>query len=155
MPNLAATLRQEITRLARRESRSQMKGLRKASAQFRRTIAQLKRDALELRSEVARLKRGVGTDAAPQTSEPDSARLRFRAKGVASQRRRLGISAAAYGKLIGVTGPTIYAWEHGAARPRRAQLVALASIRRLGRREALARLEQTRKKTPKKRTSKR
>ena len=155
MPNLAATLRQEITRLARRESRSQMKGLRKASAQFRRTIAQLKRDALKLRSDVARLKRGVGTDAAPQTSEPDLARLRFRAKGVASQRRRLGISAAAYGKLIGVTGPTIYAWEHGAVRPRRAQLATLASIRRLGRREALARLEQMRKKTPKKRTPKR
>lgn len=155
MPNLAATFRQEISRLARREIRSQIQGLRKASAQFRRDIAQLKRDASGLRSEIARLKRGVGKDAAPQTSEPDSARVRFRAKGVASHRKRLGISAADYGKLIGVTGHTIYKWEHGASRPRRAQLSALATIRGLGTREALARLDQMREKTPKKRTSKR
>ena len=141
MPNLAAVLKQEIARLARREARSQMKGLRKASAQFRRDIARLKREASGLRSAVALLHRGGGKAAAPQTSETDSAKVRFTAKGVVSQRKRLGISAADYGKLVGVTGHTIYKWEHGGARPRRAQLSALASIRGLGRREALARLK--------------
>lgn len=142
MPDLAAVLRLEISRLARRESRSQMKGLRKASAQFRRDIARLKRDASGLGAAIARLKRGVGKAAAPQPSDADSATVRFRAQGVASHRKRLGVSAADYGKLIGVTGHTVYKWEHGASRPRRAQLTALASIRPLGRREALARLKQ-------------
>jgi DNA-binding transcriptional regulator YiaG len=155
MPNIAVTFRQEITRLARREIRSQTRGLRKASAQFRRDIAELKRHASELKSEVVRLDRRVGRDVAPQITESDSARVRFTAKGVISQRRSLGISAADYGTLIGVTGHTIYKWEQGASRPRRAQLTALASIRRLGKREALARLERMREKAPKRRKPKR
>ena len=155
MPNLAVAFRQEITRLARREIRSQTQGLRKASAQFRRDIAELKRHASELKSEVARLERQVGKDVAPQITEADPAKVRFTAKGVISQRRSLGISAADYGKLIGVTGHTIYKWEHGTSRPRRAQLTALASIRRMGKREAIARLEQLREKAPKRRTLRR
>ena len=155
MSNIAVTFRQEITRLARREIRSQTRGLRKASAQFRRDVAELKRRASELKSEVARLERRVGRDVAPQIAEADSARIRFTAKGVISQRGSLGISAADYGKLIGVTGHTIYKWEHGDSRPRRAQLTALASIRRLGKREALARLERMREKAPKRRTLRR
>ena len=155
MSNIAVTFRQEIVRLARREIRSQTQGLRKASAQFRRDIAGLKRHASELKSEVARLERRVGKDVALQITEADSAKVRFAAKSVISQRRRLGISAANYGKLIGVTGHTIYKWEHGTSRPRRAQLSAFASIRRLGKTEALARLEQMREKAPKRRTPKR
>jgi DNA-binding transcriptional regulator YiaG len=155
MPNIAITFRQEITRLARREIRSQTQGLRRASAQFRRDIAELKRHVSELKSEVARLERRIGEDVTPRIAEADPARTRFTAKGVISKRRSLGISAADYGKLIGVTGHTIYKWEHGSSRPRRAQLSALASVRRLGKTEALARLEQMREKAPKRRTPKR
>jgi DNA-binding transcriptional regulator YiaG len=129
--------------------------LRKASAQFRRDIAELKRHASELKSEVARLQRRVGKEVARQITEADPAKARFTARGVISQRRSLGISAADYGKLIGVTGHTIYKWEHGTSRPRRAQLSAFASIRRLGKTEARARLEQMREKAPKRRTLKR
>jgi DNA-binding transcriptional regulator YiaG len=155
MPNIAITFRQEIIRLARREIRSQTRGLRKASAQFRRDVAELKRHASKLKSEVARLERRVGKDGAPQTTAADPAKVRFTAKGVIAQRRRMGISAADYGKLVGVTGHTIYKWEHGSSRPRRAQVSALASIRRLGKTEARARLDQMREKAPKRRTQKR
>lgn len=148
MPNLGATFRQEITRLARRECRSQMSGLRKASAQFRRDIARLKRNASELSAEIARLRRTLARGAATQDAGTAPARVRFTAKGVISQRRRLGVSAADYGRLIGVTGHTVYKWEHGTSRPRRAQLTALAAIRRLGRKEALARLRPMRQKRP-------
>jgi len=155
MPNLAATFRQEITRLARREIRSQTQGLRKASALFRRDIAELKRHAAKLKSEVARLESQVGKNVVPKIAEADLAKVRFAAKSVVAQRRTLGISAADYGKLIGVTAHTIYKWEHGAARPRQAQLAAFVAIRRLGKTEALARLEQMREKAPKRRTLKR
>ena len=155
MTNIAVTFRQEITRLARREIRSQSKGLRKASAQFRRDIAELKRHASELKSKVARLERQVGKHVAPPITEADPPKVRFAAKNVISQRRRLGISAADYGKLIGVTGHTIYKWEHGTSRPRRAQLSAFAAIRLLGKTEALIRLEQMREKMPKRRMLKR
>ena len=155
MPNIAVTFRQEITRLARREIRSQTQGLRKASAQFRSDIAELKRHTAKLKSEVARLERRVGKDVAPHTAEVDPAKVRFSAKSVVARRRSLGISAADYGKLIGVTAHTVYKWEHGAAHPRRAQLSAFASIRHLGKTEVLARLEQMRENKPKRKKLKR
>ncbi len=154
MPNIAVTFRQEITRLARREIRGLTQGLRKASAQFRREIAGMKRQASELRTQVAQLERRLGKDAAPQVGKADATRVRFTAKGVMSKRGSLGISAADYGKLAGVTAHTIYKWEHGSSRPRKAQLSAIASIRRMGKTEAMARLRQLRAKAPKRRTPK-
>ena len=155
MTNIAVTFRQETIRLARREIRSQTQGLRKASAQFRRDIAELKRYASKLKSEVARLERQIGRDVALPTTQADPAIIRFAAKGVVARRRSLGISAEDFGKLVGVTGHTVYKWEHGNARPRRTQLSALASVRRLTKTEALARLAQMRKKAPKRRKLKR
>ncbi len=77
--------------------------------------------------------------------------MRFTAKGLRSQRSRLGLSAADYGKLVGVTGQSIYSWERETSRPRKQQVARIASIRHLGKKEAHARLEQlaagTRKKS--------
>jgi DNA-binding transcriptional regulator YiaG len=149
MPNIVVALKEEITRLARKEVKSQLKGLRKASAQYRRDVAELKRHAAKLKSEIGRLERHAGNGAAPAESEQGS--VRYSAKSVRSQRNRLGMSAADYGKLTGVTGHTVYKWEHGTARPRAAQIVALASLRHIGRKEALARLSQMRASAPRKR----
>ena len=60
-----------------------------------------------------------------------------------AQRSRLGLSAADYGKLVGVSGLTIYNWEHGKARPRKAQLAALVTVRGVGKREALLKLAES------------
>ena len=155
MPNLAVTFRQEITRLARREIRSQTQVLRKASAQYRRDIAGLKRANSKLQSEVTRLERQVGKDAALKIAETEPTKIRFSAKSVVAQRSGLGISAADFGKLTGVTAHTIYKWEHGTSRPRKAQMAAFAAIRGLGKTEALARLVQMRGKNPNKRKLKR
>ena len=151
MTNIAVTFRQETIRLARREIRSQTQGLKKSSAHFRKDIAELKRHASKLKSGVARLERRISKAAALPTTQADPAIIRFAAKGVVARRRSLGISAEDFGKLVGVTGHTVYKWEHGNARPRRAQLSALASVRRLTKTEALARLAQMRKKAPKRR----
>jgi DNA-binding transcriptional regulator YiaG len=70
----------------------------------------------------------------------EEAALRFRASGLASHRKRLGLSAADFGKLLGVSGQSVYKWETGEVRPRRSQLESIAAVRKLGRREALARL---------------
>lgn len=141
MPNIATVFKQEISRLSRKEIRQQVQGLRKAATQYRSGIAMLKREVSKMQREIARLARHVGNSAAPQVSEKGANRLRFTAKGVRSHRARLSMSAADFGRLIGVTGHTIYKWEHGAARPRSRQIAALAALRTIGKREALARLE--------------
>src|SRR5450759_2354206 len=120
MPNIAVTFRQEITRLARKEIRRETQILRKASAQYRRLIAELKRETKKLQSDVFRF--ALQGSSAPQVLEADSGKVRFSAKSVIAQLKRLGLSAADYGKLVGVTGHTIYKWEHGSSRPRQAQI---------------------------------
>jgi DNA-binding XRE family transcriptional regulator len=78
--------------------------------------------------------------------------VRFSAKGLRSQRQRLGLSAENCGKIIGVTGQTLYNWERNEARPRQEQIAKIASLRRMGKKQVLARLEQQRsigKKRPK------
>jgi DNA-binding transcriptional regulator YiaG len=66
--------------------------------------------------------------------------VRFSAKGVRAHRQRLGLSAKNYGRLVGVSGLTVYHWESGRSRPRAQQLAALVAVRGLGKREAMKRL---------------
>ncbi|MFM8575649.1 MAG: helix-turn-helix domain-containing protein, partial [Limnohabitans sp.] len=55
-------------------------------------------------------------------------------------RKKLGLSAAEMGQLIGVSPQSIYHWETGKTRPRASQLEAIAAVRKLGKREVAARL---------------
>ena len=68
-------------------------------------------------------------------------RARFSAKGLKANRERLGLSADNYGKLVGVSGLSIYNWEQGKARPRESSIDALLKIRGIGKREAANRLQ--------------
>jgi DNA-binding transcriptional regulator YiaG len=43
--------------------------------------------------------------------------------------------------LVGVSGLTIYNWEHGKSRPGKENFAALVAVREMGKREALAKLE--------------
>ena len=142
MPNIASVLKEEILRLARKEARGETNALKRASTQYRRDIAALKRQVAELQRNVAPLEKQAIRNAPSEAAEVDTDRVRFSAKGLRSQRQRLGLSAANYGKLIGITGQTIYSWEQETSRPRQQQVAKIASLRHLGKREALTRLEQ-------------
>lgn len=142
MPNVAALLKQEITRLARKEDRGAIDPLKKASAQHRRAIAALRRQIAQLQRQFATLGRRLEKGAGAAPAAPEGPKVRFVARGLRSHRARLGLSAAEYGKLVGVSAQSIYNWEQGAARPRAAQLAALVALRGIGKREAQARLQQ-------------
>ncbi len=142
MPNIAVVLKEEIARLARKEVRTQTLKLQKAVAHYRRDIAALKRNAAALKGQIISLERHSRKAMPGRSAEPAAKGVRFTSKGVRSHRSLLAISAADYGKLVGVTGHTIYKWEQGTARPRQAQLAALVSIRGLRIKEARARLSQ-------------
>jgi ribosome-binding protein aMBF1 (putative translation factor) len=141
MPNIGTVLREEITRLSRRESRSQIDATRKATAQHRRDIAALKRQVADLERQVTLLARkGLATQRA--AVDAPAKPVRFVAKGLRSQRMRLGLSAADLGKLLDVSAQSIYNWERELARPRGEQLARLAALRGIGKREAGQRLKQ-------------
>jgi DNA-binding transcriptional regulator YiaG len=139
MTTLGNVLKNEITRLARKEMRVHLEPLRKANATQRREIAELKRRIEALSREAKRRQKAPAAAAAEESEE--SPKTRFVAKGLRSLRSRLGLSASDFGRLAGASGQSIYNWETGKAVPRKAQQARLAELRSLGKREAQARLE--------------
>lgn len=139
MPNIAALLKEEITRLARKELRANTESLKKAVATYRSEIAALKRrvDTLERQA-----KRTAKVVSHVEPKPKDDSQHRFSAKGLAKHRQRLGLSAADYGALLGASALSVYKWEGGKVRPRASYLPAIAAVRSMGKREASARLEQ-------------
>jgi len=144
MANIGALLKDEISRLSRREIRRQTGALRKASTIYRRNIAALKRQIGKLERQVklvgARATRAPAASADVAGSGEQSPR--FVAKGLRTLRTRLGLSAAQLGTLVGVTGQSIYNWEAKKATPRRQQLLQLAALRGAGKKDIAARLAQ-------------
>ena len=142
MPNIGALLKQEIARLARREVRAQVQATKKASTQYRRHIAALRRQIGTLERQVALLQRRVPDKAAAAPAGGPVQKMRFVAKGLKSQRARLGLSAADFGRLVGVSAQSVYNWESGKVRPRPDQITKLAQLRKVGKRQVMAFLAQ-------------
>lgn len=171
MANLANALKEEIGRLARKEIREQTAETAKSAAKNERDIAALKRQIEDLRHKLSSLrtqdaptqtaskpktskktapkKQDASAHGDASTSAGQSSRTRFSAKGLKANRERLGLSADNYGKLIGVSGLSIYNWEQEKARPRENNVMALLSIKGIGKREAAKRLEALAEPAPK------
>ena len=141
MPNIAAALKAEIARVARKEAKALVVPLRQTAATLRRDNAAHKKTRSDLERRVSSLERIVRStriaEAKPTSSD---GKLRFSPARLKAQRDRLGLSAADFGALVGCSGQSIYLWEAGKTRPRPAQLARIAVVRSLGKREAHARL---------------
>jgi DNA-binding transcriptional regulator YiaG len=139
MPNIASVLKEEIRRLAKREIKIETGKTKHAITQYRRDIAKLKQRLAEQDRKIATLQKQAGKPVEMLEEDAEN-KVRFSARSVKAQRARLGLSALDYGKLVGVSQLTIYAWEQGKSRPRKAQLAALAAVRGIGKREAMQKL---------------
>lgn len=142
MPNIAVVLKGEIARIARKEIRAETQEFRKASAQHRAHIAALRRRIDDLERQLKRVGKSTGraSVARAEEEEDQGTPRRFSAARLAAQRTKLGLSAADFAALLGVSGQSVYKWEHGESRPRARQLEAIAALRGIGKREAAARL---------------
>jgi len=146
MPNIATVLKDEITRLARKELRGETEKLKKASASYRSELAALKRRITDLEKQTAGLskaaaKAGLTRPKNSSTEGEEATSLRFSSKGLAKQRERLGLSAQAFGMLLGVSAQSVYNWESGKSKPRKSQLAGISAVRSMGKRDAKKALE--------------
>jgi len=141
MSSFAQQLKSEIGRLSKKEVRAETAGLKKTTSQQRSEIAALKRRVAALEALVRKLSRGAAPRATPAAADTGTA-LRFRAGGFASLRKKLGLSAHDMARLLGVSSQSVYHWETGKSRPRASQLQAIAGVRKMGKRAALARLSE-------------
>jgi DNA-binding XRE family transcriptional regulator len=143
MPNIASVLKEEIARIARKEVRRETASLKKAATAYRSDIAALKRRTQTLEKALRRALKGRAREstAAAEGGAGTGLALRFRPKGLASLRDRLGLSARECGLLLGVSGQSIYLWESGRARPSARHLEGIAALRKAGKRAVAAQLE--------------
>lgn len=147
MANIASVLKSEIARVARKEVRAELESLKRASTQHRSAIAQLRREVADLHRQLKQAHRQVASAsrasaASGGSGASDGTPRRFSAARLAAHRARLGLSAADYGRLVGMSGATIYLWEQGKSRPKPEQLQRLVEARTLSRRAALEQLAQ-------------
>jgi len=141
MPNIAVLLKNEISRVARKEVRAETQTLKNASSAHRSEIAALKRRIQALEQDLRR----VSNISRPSKAAPDQAvdtaqKARFSAGGLKSHRQRLGLSAIDFGALIGASALSVYKWESGKVHPQAKFLPAIAAVRSMGKKEANARI---------------
>ena len=141
--NIATALKSEISRISKKEVRTELQALKKATTKLRSDNADLKRRLAELERLVKQLDKGDTKKVAVAGATAEAGAVaRFSGKGLAAQRKRLGLSAADFGKLIGVSGASVYLWEEGKTRPRATHMPGIAAVRSMGKREAIHRLLQ-------------
>lgn len=140
MPNFVSLLKEEIARLARKEVRAETEQLKKTVSTLRADAAALKRRVHNLEAELRKARKAQSNAAPAPTAETEASTQRFSAKGLAANRRRLGLSADDFALLVGTTGQSIYAWEQGKTQPRGASVAAIAALRGVGKRETQQRL---------------
>lgn len=144
MPNIAAVLKEEIARVAKKTGKGELEALRKTVQSLRSQVAQLKRRTESLEKQVKRASGRPAKNVQQEAPESGGRKLRFSAERLAAQRKKLGLSAADFGALIGASALSVYKWEKGEVRPRQKHLTAIAAARALGKREAAKRLEELR-----------
>ena len=139
MSNVMNELKSEISRLARREAKQVVAPVQKASANYRGLIAALRKQIDALQSEVASLRRAVPkTEKVLRASQEPAGRFWISGKGVKTLRKRLGLTQAQFGNLVGVSAVTVVKWEahEGKVNLRKAAAGKLQGLRGIGKRQA-------------------
>jgi DNA-binding transcriptional regulator YiaG len=104
-----------------------MQSMARSSIRHLRQLAELRRAVKQVQTPG---RRSV-SQSRSQASNQEQADLRWRHEGFAKHRHRLGLSAQDMARLVGCSALSIYKWESGKVRPRRAQLQAIARLRGL------------------------
>ena len=149
MTAFSDAFRAEVLRMARKEIKGQLGNLRKTATAQRAEIAALKRDVKDLVSQVKGLHKAAVRQAAPGKAQAQDAeaparrgrRFQFKAEALAAKREQLGLSQQAMAVLLEASTLSVARWEGGKAMPRAAQLERIRVVLKMGKREALSKLQ--------------
>ena len=148
MNTFSNAFRAEVVRMARKELKPELQGMRKAITSHRSEIAALKRELKALTSQLKTTQRQVKIADTPKVktgaeeSTPKKTRqIQFNAQAFAEKRAAFGITQKEMAQLLGASSLSVYKWESGQVHPRAAQLERIAEVLKLGKRKALAMLQ--------------
>jgi len=144
MPNVAKVLKDEISRIARKESRTAIIPLTKQVRELRQTLNQQKRQLAQLGKtlKVPAPARKAFPSAGKPSPEETTRSIRMTPASVRRLRGKLKLSQRQFGLLLEVTANTVLRWEAGQIAPRQANKNTFAQLRKLGVREVRKRLEE-------------
>jgi len=145
MSNVVKILKAEIARISKREAKSATQGIGKSNTWLRKTVADLKKRMVLLEKENKRLvavmkKRQI--ESPPKADQEEGKKAQFTSRGIRALRKKLRLSQADFGKLVGTTTGAVYLWEKK-DKPlslRDKTKAAILSVRGLGAREAKEKL---------------
>lgn len=133
MADIAKLLKDEITRLARKEVKKNVVPLRTKLISLSRTVSRQQKALDSLEKTIARQNKLLAE--APALSEAVSEeavkKSRVSPRLVKIQRKRLKLNQSDFARLLCVSVATVRSWEQGRSQPRRSNLAAFVSVRRL------------------------
>jgi hypothetical protein len=135
--NLASALRAEVRRLAAKELRKALRPLGTVQKQIRklRTVSRTQKKSIRaIERGFDRLQSRVGTRGGRR------GRGGLSPEAIRSLRSQLGMSRAAFAKLVGVSPGSIFGWETGRTIPRGRSMTRVVEVKKMGVRKARARL---------------
>ena len=149
MANFAQLLKEEITRLSKKEARTAIAPVLAAIQTLRKANTEQKKKLAELEHLFQKY-----VSALPEIqSSPDGKTLNFDKKtrlgpgGIIRIRKRLGLDRQSMSRLLGVNPNSIFLWEHGKNKPRPNMREKILSMRNLTRKDIQERLETVPSKT--------
>lgn len=150
MANFGKQFQEEVRRLARKETKDDIQRLQREQVELRRMVSLLKKRLSALEQKTARLGRSAA-DKAPRNAPAEELpaegadRARISSRTVRTLRQKLGLTQAEFARLVGVSGQSVYQWERqdGRLQLRHATRKAIVEAKKLGVREARARLEES------------
>ena len=147
MSNVVKILKAEIARISKKEAKSATQVIGKSNTWLRKTVADLKKRLILLEKENKRLVVAIKKYQVAQPEKVDAEegkKARFTSKGILALRKKLSLSQADFGKLLGATPHAVYLWEKkiGALNLRDKTKAAILSVRGLGAREAKEKLKE-------------
>lgn len=145
MPDFAGVMKEEITRLARKECRAQLEPVLEKLTTLRRRIASQRQDLAELTRELSGIVKKLGIeekDYVQPVAMEIAERSRIGKNTVAILRKKLGLSRRQLGLLVGVNANSIYLWENGKTSPRKAAKAKIVALKSVGKRALNKMLEE-------------
>ncbi|RQO81583.1 transcriptional regulator [Acidovorax sp. FJL06] len=145
MNTFSNAFRAEVIRMARKELKPELQGMRKAITGHRSEIAALKREVKALTAQLKATQRQVKVADTPkahavaeEATSKKSRQIQFNAQALIEKRAALGVTQKQMAQLLGASSLSVYKWESGQVHPRAAQLKRIAEVLTLGKRKALA-----------------
>ncbi|BEU98614.1 helix-turn-helix domain-containing protein (plasmid) [Acidovorax sp. DW039] len=147
MNTFSNAFRAEVIRMARKELKPELQGMRKIITSHRSEIAALKREVKALASQLKAAQRLTKVPNTPNAQAAANTPRRaaggnFNAQAFADKRAELGITQKQMAQLVGASWLSVYKWESGKVHPRAAQLGRISEVLKMSKRKALALLSQ-------------